>query len=487
MFHNQFVASTQDFELNKRGQKFRFNKFFVWSDATLETTHVISNDVNLILFGFILDPRDAKKSNQQILEVLSGLKFLSKEFFNEINVLTGRFVLLMEYDNQCIILNDPAAQRQVYFHVFDEGIHFGSSPKLIYEINNIEFVIPPSKKKIIESNRFKVLEQWFPGDAYMDENLKRLLPNFYLNLCDNNVYRIPVDFHSYDKSQIKQNLTQMISGSLEACANRFQKVMFAITAGSDSRLLLNFSPSRSNIFYFLYKRNNENDVDHRIAQKLAQKKDLNLNTIEPQNVSVTFLDEFKNQFLYPRILSKLKNISYLKNNYANSNTVVIAGYAGELLRNSTNSINPYHKNFNSAKDFVDYLNYPPNEYLELSMNSWVKSTGEYLKDSKNLTLLDLFHWEHHMAPYCALYSYEQDFSNVEIFCPLANRQMIFDLIHNTTAEERSFPNGIIYDLIYDKSPEWNQIPYNPKPLIKKIKHELFKRLPISIVNKIINR
>src|SRR5690606_35597863 len=101
--------------------------------------------------------------------------------------------------------------------------------------------------------------------------------------------------------------------------------------------------------------------------------------------------------------------------------------------------------------------------------------------------LDLFHWEQHMAPYCAQYAFEQDISGVEMFCPLSNRQMILNLIHNTTKEERSTPHGLIYQIINETSPEWRDIPYNPKPFLKKLKDEVFKVLPLKIVNRVINR
>lgn len=487
MLLNQFVASTIDFHIKNRGRKLSFSNLIIWADESLEVTLTQKPHQKLLLIGFIFDPRSPNRTNQEILDQINSFKFLSNEFFNEINILTGRFVIVAEANNKCIVLNDPAAQRQVYYHFHNECVFFGSSPKLIYEILKKDFLIPNNKKKIIESKRFKVLEQWFPGDEFMDDNLKRLLPNFYLDISKKNTLRIPVQFRTLDKSQIKHSLSNLIYGSLEACSNRFEKVMFAITAGSDSRLLLNYSPKKENIFYFLYKRENENNIDRQIAQQLANKKNITLNVLEPKNLSSDFLDKYKSQFLRPRILSKLRNIELLKNKYANSNTVVIAGYAGELLRNSTNSINPYHRKFETANDFVNYLNYPSNSYLHQSMSDWIKTTKEYLDNSKNLNLLDLFHWEHHMAPYCAQYSYEQDFSSVEIFCPLANRQMIFDLIHNTTAKERSNPNGIIYQLIKEVSPEWNEIPYNPKPFIKIIKDKIFKVLPISIVNRMINR
>src|SRR5690606_31696062 len=116
------------------------------------------------------------------------------------------------------------------------------------------------------------------------------------------------------------------------------------------------------IVYFLFKRESENDVDLKIAKELTHQKKINLNVIQPEKLSAQFLSEYKRQFLRLRVLSKLRNIQWLKENYQNKNTVVIAGYAGEMLRNSTNSINPYQNQFKSSEDFVEYLHFPKTNY-----------------------------------------------------------------------------------------------------------------------------
>lgn len=484
---NQYFISNTSFEVPQDGETLILGNLKIWAHSNLEITEFQSIHGTLVLFGFFMHPDYPKKTNKEILTELSLFVVLSTDFFQYFNQLVGRFVLIVKTENDILVLNDPAGQRQVFYTFRGTDFHCTSSPKLLYDLMEMEFEIPKEKQEIINSKRFRLLEEWFPGDEYLDTNLKRLLPNFFINITEQEIKRIPFRVKDFDPDALKKYVFNQVYGAMQACAFRFDKTLLAVTAGSDSRFILNCLPVDESIEYFIYKRESENDIDLKIATKLSQKKKINLLVIEPGKLSEPFFTFYKKQFLRPRILSKLRNLEWLINNLKNSNTVIIAGYAGEMLRNSTNSINPYHKKFENPEDFIDYLHYPKSEYLENSMNKWWKSLPEYLDNCQNLSPIDLFHWEHHMAPYCAQYAYEQDITEVEIFCPLANRQMILNLIHNTTIEERSAPNGLLYQIINEASPEWKGIPYNPKPFIKMLKNNLFKALPLHIVNKIINR
>lgn len=487
MFLNQYFLSNTTFVSPENGRSIKVGDFKIWAHNHLEITEYQINKVHLVLLGFAFNPSFPEKSNLEILQDLAENAIFSIAFFNGLNQLTGRFVLITHEGTKTIILNDPAGQRQVFYMFQNDNFYATSSPKLFYDLTDFKFQISNEKLKIVKSRRYKYLEEWFPGDEYLDNKLIRLLPNFMLPIETKQTKRIPFTVKPFSKRKLREYVQNMIYGSMEACINRFDKIYSAVTAGGDSRLILSCSPHEEKINYFLFSRETENNVDLRIAKELAEKRKLSLSVINPSKLTEEFTVFYKLQFLYPRILSKLQNIEWLSRNISNTNSVIIAGYAGEMLRNSTNSINPYQKKFNSDKDFVDYLHYPKTRYISNSLKSWIESTQEYLHKCTHLSYLDLFHWEQHMAPYCAQYAYEQDISGVEIFCPLANRQMILNLIHNTTNEERSSPNGIIYHIINETFPEWKDIPYNPKPFLKKLKDEVFKVLPLNIINRIINR
>lgn len=487
MFINQYFISNNSFQSPKNGKLTTIGQFTIWSHENLEVTDFQTEIVEMVLLGFAFQPDFPAKSNLEILQNLASHPISSDSFFNFFNQLTGRFVLIIQNAEQTFILNDPGAQRQVFYQFEENNFYASSSPKLFYDLTAFEFKIPTEKQKILNSKRFKFLEEWFPGDEYLDEKLKRMLPNFFLEIENKKLNRIPFQVQKFTKDELKKYIQNQIYGSMEACLLRFDKVLNAVTAGSDSRLIFNATPRDEKIDYFLFKRESENDVDFRIAKELTKRKKINLSVYQPEKLSAEFLTFYQSQFLHPRVLSKLRNIEWLKNNYDGKNAVVIIGYAGEILRRYTQSNNTYQKRFETAEDLLDYLHYGKNEYLDLATKNWFETAKEYLQKSENLLLVDLFYWEQIMESYCAQYTFEQDLSGVEVFCPLSNRQMILNLIHNTSAKERSAPDGIIYQIINETSPEWKDIPYNPKPLHKKIKDEIFKRLPLSIVNRIINR
>jgi len=484
VFTNQYFISNASFSPPSDGNLTKIGGYTIWAHRNLEITELLTNQNHLILLGFAFDSKFPEKSNQQILQDLAENPISSLEFFNYFNRLTGRFVLIAKQNGKTIVLNDAAAQRQIFYHFEESFFYATSSPKLFYDLSYFELKIPTEKQEILNSKRFKLLEEWFPGDQYLDENLKRLLPNFYLKTETNSLHRIPFSVQSMGTNELKKYVKEQIYGAMEACTLRFDKTLLGVTGGGDSRLIFSCTPHEESIEYFLFKRESENNTDLKIARELTEKKKINLSIIQPKKNSEAFLELYKMQFLKPRILSKLRNIEWLKENYESKNAVVVMGYAGEMLRNSTNSINPYHKTFQNKESFIDYLHYPRSSYLENSINNWWEDLHEYLQSCKNLLPLDLFHWEQHMAPYCAQYAFEQDFSMVETFCPLSNRQLILNIIHNTKTEER---NNFILQIIDEKCPEWKGIPYNPKSNLKKLKDKIFNILPLKVVNQIINR
>lgn len=483
---NQYFISNKPFQTPKNGKLITIGEFSIWAHENLGVTEYTSESVHLILLGFFVHPDSPQKKNEDILTELSSFTILSKEFFHFLNQLVGRFVLIVRKENNFIILNDSRAQRQIFYFYKDNDLYITSSPKLFYDLTNFEFHIPKDKQVILSSKRYKVLDEWFPGDEYLDNHLKRLIPNFYLDIYSREAKRIPFSILNMSKKNLKDYIKKQIIGAAEACAYRYENILFAVTGGSDSRLILSLNPSLKNASYFIYDREEKNSIDVKISKELTDKKGIILNIVKPKELSNGFLSFYKNQFLYPRIISKTQNFEWLSKNCQTAKSIVITGYSGEIYRNKILSVNPYHKKFQTPEDFIDYFHYPKSQYLERMLKDWLDSARNYIKDCNHLTLPELFYWEIHVA-YSAQYVFEQDVSGVEMFCPLSNRQMILNLIHNTTAEERSAPNGIIYQIINETSPQWKDIPYNPKPFHKKLKDTIFNLLPLSMVNRLINR
>jgi len=483
---NQFFISNTPFEIPENGKVTNLGDMKIWTHSNLELSRVQSGSTDFLLLGFWVHPEFPKLSNEAILNHLSSLNELSTEFFDYLNQLVGRFVLIQKSDKNFIILNDARAQRQVFYHFDNESFYCTSSPQLFYKLSKFPFEIPTDKKVILTSRRYKVLDEWFPGDEYLDTYLKRLLPNFYLEITSKQTKRIPYSVAKMDKDKLKSYLKKQIIGAAEACAFRHENILFGVTGGSDSRLILSLNPNLKNTTYFIYDREEKNKIDVEISKQLTKKKGITLKVIQPPPLSVSFLEFYKKQFLHPRVISKTQNYQWLKENFETNKSIVITGYSGEIFRNKVLSVNPYHKKFNTTQDFVDYFHYPKSDYLEKMLEKWLSTAPDYIRGCNHLNLAELFYWEIHVA-YSALYAFEQDISGIEMFSPLSNRQMILNLIHNTTAEQRSAPNGIIYQIINETSPEWKGIPYNPRPFHKKIKDEVFKLLPLKVVNLLINR
>src|SRR5690606_7209909 len=103
-------------------------------------------------------------------------------FQKEIEILSGRYILLFHVDEQVILYGDCFHSRQILYSNFEEKTIITSSLMLYYDLYN-ESLSTDNEMSLLEQNhKFIQSEQDFYGNRTIDKRFLRLLPNHRLNL-----------------------------------------------------------------------------------------------------------------------------------------------------------------------------------------------------------------------------------------------------------------------------------------------------------------
>src|SRR5665647_2010752 len=116
LYRRQFILSSNS-QFNFEGwNNIKLNNTtYLSAHPDLEVTQSSSDKIQLTLLGFVINPFEPIKSNQ---EILNDLVNNTKEF-NDVLLKTdqlgGRWVIICNNNHSFKIFHDPCGQRQVYY------------------------------------------------------------------------------------------------------------------------------------------------------------------------------------------------------------------------------------------------------------------------------------------------------------------------------------------------------------------------------------
>lgn len=459
-----------DFSVNK------IDDYKIFSHNNLKVNCFGNGENALIILGDIFDSFKPSNSINDIGEVLVKSDTFD-DLLQNIDTHTGRFVVFTRLNKTFHIVCDFFCQRQVFYWFNNDKFYASSSDKLLLDSLQLKLEIDDEKRFLSTSNYFlKIHEHWFLDETDWDHRLKKILPNYCLNINECEVSRIP--FYASiisDKKAFEKEFLNVLKNSIEAYSKRY-KLMLGLTSGYDSRLLLSSSIALKNIIkYFTFSRK---DVyvkrDVAIAKKLSEKFDLNYNEIVVKNLSQEFKAEFESQFLVPRILDKTKNIQWYKEQ-ALEKTANISGFGGELVRGFYSE--EYFKNIESICKEIEYES---NQLNKNAISYWLKNAGIYAKKNQ-LLVSDLFYLEVRLGKWGNKMVHELGIASVEEFTPYNNRYLMFSLLLNYNADERK---TITLNLLEQSLEGITKIPINPKTWKDTVKRIIFYKYYKEWIQKI---
>jgi len=438
------------------------------------------------MLGIALDSYNPTHSNKKITENLARRSPKLPAFISQVERLSGRFVLIYKNDTKFIAIGDACHFRQIYYGYFDDTIVLTSSPKLFLEYFDFELKSNPLKTEFVNSTEFiKSEHSWF-GNKSPDDRLNKLLPNHYLDITTGSAKRFKPQnlFKQINDDQVIRKASKILKGTYKALLNRNYKLVQPLTAGWDTRALLAASKNwKDQISYYVFNRkkyNQKKNQDVRISSKLAEKLEINFQVISPNELNQNFINRFKENHIYPRILPKTRNIQHHLSTQKRELTININGNSAEILRCYYGN----HRGNITLDIIIQFSGFPNNEFVRKELASWYKSANNYAKET-GIDLLDLFYWEQRMGNWGALFPYEMDIA-IEEISPFNNRTLLY-MIYFSGYKNRKKPDHKIFErLIRSMWPETFNMPINPDdPIIKSLlKRNVYTRYYALVVNNI---
>jgi hypothetical protein len=462
----QFIFSSE--KISGIGEDFiiqDFGDYFVYIGSELEFFYVKNEKVEILLLGFIINPFKPEKPSEEVLKDLA--KIHSKEkLFEELGNHSGRYVVFYKNQNDCILFHDMFGQRQINYQAENGKLIGSSSVKLLIESLGRKPDFITDHSELFSDKGFQLFDQWFLGDLTWDKQIRKLLPNHYIDLKNQEVKRIPFyDVEKMNFPQLLEYVQTVLEGNYKAIQNRYDYIFQALTAGYDSRTLLALSKNYWNsIQFYTFKRSDANSRrDAKIAEKLSKKFKFNYNAYSKLKQDFSFEKEYKEQFVIPRTTPKIYNILFFKNlNFKNG--INITGDGVQMVRNLRSP-----GQLQNPEKLFDSLKYTQHPYHIENFRRWLIEAKSVAIENEIL-ISDLFTQEIAQGQLTARWAHEFDLSGWEEFNPFSQKKMIYSILKNIPYEKRISPDYQFHkNLLQSILSEITEIPFNPPTWKDKVK------------------
>ena len=295
MYRNQYLVTRRPIQFHDYLEQFTFGEFSVLVHPELERHCARSPTSEILLLGFAFSPNEPEKSADAIVAEIASQEHL-EGVFHTLQPLSGRYVVLVSIAGNYFAIPDACASKRLYYSFRDDKIALTSSPKLFLDAFGLDADISPEKQQLITDKTFLLHESAWVGDDDVDSRLKKILPNHFLDIEKQRVFRRPLFLPEHkDYNSVLRHTAATLQGTFSALS-RHRQIIQPITSGLDSRILLAASRQfRENINYYIFKlhdsrikvaRAHNDDIE--IATNLADRLDLNFEVIDPRALTDSF-------------------------------------------------------------------------------------------------------------------------------------------------------------------------------------------------------
>lgn len=411
------------------------------------------------LLGVLYDWEFPSLSNAEILENISRNHTL-EDILKSTGKYCGHFVLIVKIENKMFIVNDTAAQKEVYYD--SDFTTFGSQPKLLGLATDLIDHTDKDAIEFYDSELFK-RERLFINETTHKKNIYHLLPNHFLNVSEKKRERFfPNEkLEKNTNSYIVAKVTEILKGYIKAISMR-NDIKMGVTGGYDSRVLFLASLDVECEYFvsqqsFMYKDFYDLVIPKSLSEHFGKK--LNLEIYEDYDVDMTNAD-YLNDVDFPRFIKPIESDT--------KHFIYINGNISEIARN-------YYGYFNrlSGSDLCFLMNNAVSKFIAKRYDKWL--VNRLLFEKYGYHYLDMFYWEEKMGNWAAKGKTESIAFNKDIISPFNSRDLIKLLLSSKRKDRDAYFNRLYDLLIYELSgkDEWiTKLPVNPttkKTIVKYMK------------------
>lgn len=380
--------------------KYNNKNYCLWYDSKNEFSFKSNGDKFCLILGYAMDTIDWHMEIDIICDsLLSNLCKSLNCFYDYLDVLNGRFVIIFGYDNNIIALNDATAMRSVYYH--DKKCIIASHYEIIKNLTNE--TKHPFYDTFINIEKYK---PWtLPGDMTPYNNIKILLANHELDLITLKIRRF---FPRENNKEISLDealliLPNHLKNQMETLSKYITPII-SITSGRDSKLTLSTTKNiKDKCIYFTFVNENPNLSNYDQRNRL---KDFSYS----KHISKVYNLNFKPLILNGQIFNNNELSKILKiNHYHQHIPSAILEYIEklpkgihvqsnliEIIRDLTHIYQKPPKNNTPQEIMSGWMMYWSirHEIKDIINDFWKRNQWDEIFDYERVRL---FYWEHRMS------------------------------------------------------------------------------------------
>jgi hypothetical protein len=408
-------------------------------------TKLIVGNVEAIMFGFMVCPLNKLKTNTAIINDIISNKTRLADMRTASNKYCGRWALFIKLENEYIALNDPTAQKQIFYTNINEQVALSSSDHLLAKVFNYSRSTTVHKRFLAPYSDH--LGHWLPGNSTLYDEVKCMITNHYISLNSLKVERFWPST-KVDKQNVQANMEKihiLLENYIDNFIERYPAAL-ALTAGLDSRLLLAyFKKHIDKIFtYTISTTQKERVLDYEVPQRMAAHFGFKhilykCNETPPEE----FVATYKLNASFERELFRTMGFYLIHEKYP-ENTISVQAGNNELARERYG----YRPYILRIKELVNMTAMGDNEFSREKFGEWLVD-GTVAHHQTNVPVEDMFFLEQRLGRWHTNNRSEWDIAQ-DVFEPFNSRDLFMTIINLPTAVKHRFPNKL-YEYLFSRT------------------------------------
>lgn len=456
-FRKQIKGKPYSENILKWDQHF-FGSCMLWADPLLKYERTHDKKLAVGVMGLCINPFDGLSSNKKISKALySALKKGRDVFFDEVDKLTGAFVIVYRENDRVFLLQDAAATKPIYYHRTAENKLTAVSH---VELANIMLGLqadPRAEEVFSKPSYASEASKYLPGIITPYKELYPLTANHELDVsagCSKRFFpREPLAPRPFD-SAIVDEIASILIKQAKMLGKMRRPLLLAATGGRDSRVsVVAFSGQKRLSYFSFYNPQTghlKEDVD--TAKKLSEVEGVPLKIF---NLSDYSDPEFKEYFDIHSRLGIWDAAAWIYVNEFPSDAIHIRSTVSEIGRvfyriKANKDVTPERL----AKIYT-LSEFHQDPMVISTMKDFIEMTDFYENRMYNYDLYDMFYWEHRNAKWQNVLCSEAEMAT-DVFVPYNNRNLL-KLFMSVPFENR-LAADIHLALCHKFKPEFDEIP-----------------------------
>ena len=375
--------------------------------------------IEVALVGTAIDPVNGYADADKVVERLHSLYRVSEEgFLDYLDLLTGRFVLVVTSPDRSFVLQDAAGILGLFYDGSSDELLVSSHASLIALLTGRS--ISATVRDFIGTREYINKRRHFPGLTTPHEGVRMLTPNTLLHLPGRTVERFfprsPLE-RGRITDELVEELATLFAAQVDMLIEK-HKLAVSITGGIDSRLTLASAVShKDDILCFTYVMDETSRLDAELASRLCDHLGVahTIFRVDPETCGED-LEE------YLKVWSL--NTSGMRSDAQGRLTKVFFDtYPADRLHLKSNisevaraAVRRYKKNFlpNSISPTTLAKIYginPAAPFVVDAFREYVEITDFKIERTFNYDIYDLFQWEYRMGTWQCLQVMDFDTSH----------------------------------------------------------------------------